>query len=91
MHEDELASFSVIVSSQEPFERALRRFSTKTKKTGILREIKSRRFYMKPSVKKKMDRLRSLRRLKKEKRLAQMTNAEKAKLAAKQKQRPGRR
>ena len=82
-------NFSVEVYDQEPFERALRRFSTRTKKSGILREIKKKRFFTKPSVQKKMDKMRSIRRQKKAERLAQMTAAEKAKLALKRKPRQG--
>lgn len=80
-----MANFSIEVFDQDSFERALRLFSRKTKKSGILREIKKKRFYTKPSVQKKMDRMRSLRRQKKAERLAQMTTAEKALMALKRK------
>ena len=87
-----MTNFSIEIYDQEPFERALRRFSIKTKKSGILRDVKKKRFYTKPSVQKKLDRMRSVRRQKKEERLAQMTPAEKAKVASKRKTRkPGRR
>ena len=87
-----MTNFSIEIHDQEPFERALRRFSIKTKKSGILRDVKKKRFYTKPSVQKKLDRMRSVRRQKKEERLAQMTPAEKAKAASKRKTRkPGRR
>ena len=82
-----MINFSIEVFDQESFERALRRFSTKTKKTGILRQIKKKRFYTKPSVQKKLDRIRSIRRQKKAEQLAQMTAAEKAKAALKRKSR----
>ncbi len=85
-------NFSVEVYDQESFERALRRFSIKTKKSGILREIKKNRFFTKPSVQKKLDLMRSIRRQKKAERLALMTAADKAKLAAKRNtKRPGQR
>jgi small subunit ribosomal protein S21 len=85
-------NFSVEVYDQESFERALRRFSIKTKKSGILREIKKKRFYTKPSVQKKLDLMRSIRRQKKAERLAQMTAADKAKAATKRNaKRPGQR
>ena len=45
-------NFSVELSDDEPFERALRRFSSKTKRTGLMRDIKRKRFYTKPSVQK---------------------------------------
>ena len=66
-----MANFSVEVYSDEPFERALRRFSVKTKKTGLLRDLKRKRFYTKPSVQKKIDRQKSIRRQKKAERLAE--------------------
>ena len=71
-----MINFSIEVWNQESFEQALRRFSTKTRKSGILREIKKNRFYTKPSVQKKMDKIKSIRRQKKAERLAQMTPSE---------------
>ena len=40
-----MGNFSVEVRSNEPFEKALRRFTSKTRKTGLLRDLKKRRFY----------------------------------------------
>ena len=40
---------SVKVKEGEPFEKALRRFKKKWEKAGILREFKSRTYYLKPS------------------------------------------
>ena len=40
----------------ESGERALRRFKKKWEKAGILREFKSRAYYLKPSEKKKIER-----------------------------------
>ncbi len=71
-----MANFTVSVRNHEPFEKALRRFSTKTRKSGVLRMIKKKRFYVKPSVKKKLDIQRGIRRQKKAERLAAMTPAE---------------
>ena len=45
----------VTVKNDEPFERALRRFKKKWEKAGILREFKSRTYYLKPSEKKKLN------------------------------------
>ena len=67
-----MVNFSVEVHSDEPFEKALRRFSVKTKKTGIMRDLKRKRFYAKPSVQKKIDRQKSIRRQKKNERLAEL-------------------
>ena len=80
-----MANFSVEVYDQSSFERSLRKFSQKTKKSGILREIKNKRFYTKPSVQKKLDLARSIRRQKKAERLAQMTSAEQSQMALKRK------
>ena len=46
---------SVKIKSGEPFEKALRRFKKKWEKAGILREFKSRAYYLKPSEQKKLD------------------------------------
>ena len=46
-----MSNFSVEVRSDEPFEKALRRFTSKTRRAGLLRDLKKRRFYTKPSVK----------------------------------------
>ena len=42
----------VTVKNDEPFERALRRFKKKWEKAGVLREVRSRSFYLKPSEQK---------------------------------------
>ena len=47
---------SIKVKPGEPFEKALRRFKKKWEKAGILREYKSRTYYLKPSEKKKIER-----------------------------------
>ena len=60
------------VYDDEPFERALRRFSSKTKRTGLMRDIKRKRFYTKPSVQKKLDLQKSIRRRKKAARIAHL-------------------
>ena len=44
------------VKDGEPLEKALRRFKKKWEKAGILREFKSRAYYLKPSEKKKIER-----------------------------------
>ena len=47
---------SIKVKEGESGERALRRFKKKWEKAGILREYKSRAYYLKPSEKKKIER-----------------------------------
>ena len=46
---------SIKIKDGEPFEKALRRFKKKWEKAGILREIRSRSYYLKPSEKKKIE------------------------------------
>ena len=53
---------SIIVKDGEPFEKALRRFKKKWEKAGILRELKSRSYYLKPSEQKKLDRSKRFKR-----------------------------
>ena len=47
---------SIKVKEGESGERAHRRFKKKWEKAGILREFKSRAYYLKPSEKKKIER-----------------------------------
>ena len=47
---------SIKIKEGEPDEKALRRFKKKWEKAGILREYKSRAYYLKPSEKKKIER-----------------------------------
>jgi small subunit ribosomal protein S21 len=82
-----MPNFTIQVNDYEPFEKALRRFSVKTRKSGILRELKKKRFYTKPSVQRKMDIQKSIRRQKKAARLAAMSYAERRKEAAAKKTR----
>tara|TARA_B110000858_G_C17705579_1_gene428056 strand:- start:334 stop:534 length:201 start_codon:yes stop_codon:yes gene_type:complete len=44
---------TVIVRRNEPIEKAIRRFKKKVEKEGIMKDIKKKRYHMKPSVKKK--------------------------------------
>ena len=46
---------SIKIKDGEPFEKALRRFKKKWEKAGVLREIRSRSYYHKPSEKKKIE------------------------------------
>ncbi len=65
----------VFVREDEPFENALRRFKKQIQKSGVLAEVKKRRGYDKPSVKKKkkslLARKRLLRKLRKMARMRQ--------------------
>ena len=44
----------VKVKEDEPFEKALRKFKNKWIKAGILREVRSRSYYLKPSEARKI-------------------------------------
>lgn len=52
------------IKQNEPLERALRRFKKKIEKEGIIRQLKARKHYEKPSVKKR----RKIREARKKKR-----------------------
>lgn len=43
----------VHVKENEPLERALRRFKKKIEREGIIKQVKARKHYEKPSVKKR--------------------------------------
>jgi small subunit ribosomal protein S21 len=52
----------VTIQSNETIDRALRRFKKKYERSGVLREYKKRAFFVKPSVEKRMARLKAARR-----------------------------
>jgi small subunit ribosomal protein S21 len=52
----------IIVQENEPIDRALRRFKKKYERSGILKEFKRRTYFTKPSVKKRMKRVKAIRR-----------------------------
>ena len=45
---------SIKVRKDEPFEKALRRFKKKWEKAGILRDVRARAYYLKPSEARKL-------------------------------------
>ena len=53
---------SVKVGQDEPFERALRRFKKKWEKAGILRDVKAKSYYLKPSELKKIAKTKKRKR-----------------------------
>ena len=63
----------VHVREEENFENALRRFKRKCEKAGILKELKKRQHFEKPSVKRKRKavsaRKKTLRKLAEERRM----------------------
>lgn len=52
----------VRVREGEPFERALRRFRRQVERAGILKEVRRRTYYEKPSIKKKKKALAARKR-----------------------------
>ena len=51
------------VRDGEPFERALKRFKKKWEKSGILKEVRSRSYYLKPSEAKKIASSKKIKRI----------------------------
>jgi small subunit ribosomal protein S21 len=52
----------VTLQSNENIDRALKRFKKKYERSGVLREFKKRTAFMKPSIEKRMQRLKAARR-----------------------------
>ncbi|MGE5479553.1 MAG: 30S ribosomal protein S21 [Chloroflexota bacterium] len=52
----------VTLQSNENIDRALKRFKKKYERSGVLREFKKRTAFMKPSVEKRLSRLKAARR-----------------------------
>lgn len=50
------------IGENESIDKALRRFKKKYERSGVLKEFKKRTFYVKPSVKKRMEKLKAVRR-----------------------------
>ena len=62
----------VAVRDGEPLERAMKRFKRKVEQAGILKEVRKREHYLKPSIKEKLKRRAAeARARKREKRLTQ--------------------
>lgn len=52
----------VTLQNNESIDRALKRFKKKYERSGVLREFKKRTAFVKPSVEKRMARLKAARR-----------------------------
>ena len=52
----------IVVSENEPIDRAIKRFKKKYERSGVLKEFKKRAYFSKPSVKKRMKRVKAVRR-----------------------------
>jgi len=53
----------VTIRDNEPLERALRRFKKKWERAGVLRDVRNKAFYIKPSVLKRESRKKAIRRM----------------------------
>ena len=54
----------IIVQEGEPIDRAIKRFKKKYERSGVLKEFKKRTYFTKPSVKKRMKKMKAIRRSK---------------------------
>ena len=52
----------IIIQENENIDRAIRRFKKKYERSGILKEVKKRAYFTKPSVKKRMKKIKAIRR-----------------------------
>jgi small subunit ribosomal protein S21 len=50
------------VNENENIDRALKRFKKKYERSGILKEFKKRTFFIKPSIEKRMEKIKARRR-----------------------------
>ena len=64
----------VQVKEKESFERALRRFKKMWDRAGVLREIRTRSFYEKPSDAKREAKKKTVRRVKRQARIDALRN-----------------
>lgn len=52
----------ITLQESENIDKALKRFKKKYERSGILKEYKKRTFYVKPSVQKRMEKIKATRR-----------------------------
>ncbi len=50
------------IGDSESIDKALRRFKKKYERSGVLKEFKKRTFFVKPSIKKRMEKIKAQRR-----------------------------
>jgi small subunit ribosomal protein S21 len=56
----------IILQENESIDKALKRFKKKYERSGVLKEFKKRTFYVKPSIEKRMERIKAHRRASRE-------------------------
>lgn len=54
------------IGENENIDRALKRFKKKYERSGVLKEFKKRTFFTKPSIEKRMEKIKAKRRAYKE-------------------------
>lgn len=52
----------IVIQENENIDRAIRRFKKKYERSGILKEVKKRAYFTKPSVQKRMKKIKAIRR-----------------------------
>jgi small subunit ribosomal protein S21 len=52
----------ITIVENENIDKALKRFKKKYERSGILKEFKKRTFFVKPSIKKRMEKIKAARR-----------------------------
>lgn len=52
----------ISVGENENIDKALKRFKKKYERSGVLKEYKKRTFFVKPSIKKRMEKIKAQRR-----------------------------
>lgn len=61
----------VVINEKEPIEKALKKFKRKVEQSVILKELRKREFFLKPSIRRKLkERAAYARSRKREKRLS---------------------
>jgi small subunit ribosomal protein S21 len=56
----------IILQDNESIDKALKRFKKKYERSGVLKEFKKRTFFVKPSIEKRMERIKAQRRASRE-------------------------
>ncbi len=52
----------VTIQENESIDKVLKRFKKKYEKAGVLKEVRKRGFFVKPSIKKRMKKAKAIRR-----------------------------
>lgn len=52
----------IVLQENENIDRALKRFKKKYERSGVLKEFKKRQFFVKPSIEKRMNKIKAVRR-----------------------------